>query len=85
MIYMINRELFKRVSKLYQFVLQIVLKSTQEDAGLPTLHLPWPPCHRATVLGCTSDGIMFCHLSTYQHRGLYFSSLELLKLYINTI
>ena len=65
---MISRELVKRVSKLYQFVLQIVLKSTLEDAGLPTLQLP--------VLGCTSGGIMLCYLSTYQHHGLYISSLE---------
>ena len=48
---MINRELVKCVSKLYQFLLQIVLKSTlEEDAALPTLQLP--------VLGCISDGIM---------------------------
>ena len=44
---MINRELVKCVSKLYQFVLQIVLKSTlEEDAGLPTAH---PPAARAGV------------------------------------
>ena len=43
---MISRELVKCVSKLYQFVLQIVLKSTLEDAGLPTAH---PPAARAGV------------------------------------